>query len=382
MIKVMTVLVMTVFSLHAGFLSNMGMKKVYYPQVYLDKNEAQKQLQPGTSSIRGVAFYSDPMGTGTYYAKNTTVMLIPYTEYFHEWLSLNKKFLNTQHEVYLHPDAVSINRLTTTDAYGNFVFDRLKPGKYYLEAIVNYRSSAVASEQTGTVVAAGRGYAYAAPIYQYYTYMYDAQKKAIQIIDISKNGESLHVKLRPEGPSILNLDALFSNHKSSLCYLQANLWSGTCKEFHSNGKVKVIADWDENYYDGEYKEYDVKGNLIKTGNFDEGYESGEWNYFEKGSEFPIRKEHYKRINDKVVLDGEVKLYYPNGKVVEEQHYQEGKLDGKMRAYYPTGELQEEGEFTNGLREGIFSFYDQNGKLTHTLEYLNGKMISPAKQTKK
>lgn len=375
---------MTLFSLslHAGFLSNVGMKKVYYPQVYLDKEEAKKQLQPGSSSIRGVAFYADPMGTGTYYAKNTTVMLIPYTEYFHEWMSLNKKFLNTEHEVYLNPDAVSINRLMTTDQYGNFYFDRLKPGKYYLEAIVNYRSSSVGSTQTGTAFAAGPGYAYATPIYQYYTYMYDAQKKAMQVVEIEKNGESVNVKLRPSGPSILNLDALFSNHKSTLCYLQANLWYGTCKEFHPNGSTKVIADWDDNYYDGEYKEYDPQGNLIKSGEYEDGYEIGDWYYYEKKSKTPTKKEHYKRINDRVVLDGDIELYYSNGKVVEEQHYKEGKLDGKMRAYHPNGELQEEGEFKDGLREGVFSFYDQNGKLTHTIEYLHGKIISPAKQTKK
>lgn len=64
------------------------------------------------------------------------------------------------------------------------------------------------------------------------------------------------------------------------------------------------------------------------------------------------------INDKVVFDGRVMTFYPNGRVDEEENWENDKRNGPYQRYYPSGRLRVTGQFDNGERTGQWvSYFD-------------------------
>lgn len=353
----------------AGF----GLKRVYFPQAHFDAKAARQDLTSGSSSIRGVAFVNDPMGSGTYYARGSVVMLFPVTDYFSEWLRLNEKFSATQHEVYMLPEAFAARKEAVTDDNGNFVFDGLRPGRYFLETIIDYQSSGVASQQTGTVVGVMGGAGYSYPTYSLYTYRFNAQKRVAKQVVIEKSGEMLPVKLRPGIGPFLRVGGIVAlAGSSSLCYQAGNLQNGTCKEYHPNGQVMSEAEWKDHRYHGAYREFDVQGRLLAVGEFDKGKKTGDWLFYAPGGAKAIqRKERYKQINGESVPHGDVEYYYPNGSLQQIDHYVNGKIEEATR-FYENGRPHWKTEYEAGVRHGESVSYDENGGVKERQMYRDGK----------
>lgn len=356
--------------------ADLGLKRVYLPQAFFDAKAARQDLTSGSSSIRGVAYVNDPMGSGTYYARGSVVMLFPITDYFAEWLRLNQKFSATPHEVYMLPEAFAARKEAVTDDNGNFVFDGLRPGKYFLETIIDYQSVGVASEQTGTVVGVMGGAAYSYPTYSHYTYRFNAQKRAAKEVVIEKSGEMVPVKLRPGMGPFLRVGGLLAlAGSSSLCYQAGNLQHGTCKEYHPDGKLMVDAEWKDNRLHGAYREYDEQGRLAKVGEFDKGRKTGEWLVYVPGSSKTLqRKEHYALVNGESVPHGDAEFYYPSGSLQQVDRYVDGKIDGTTR-FHENGRISLKIEYEAGVRHGESVSYDEGGAVKERQMYRNGKPIS-------
>ncbi len=62
------------------------------------------------------------------------------------------------------------------------------------------------------------------------------------------------------------------------------------------------------------------------------------------------------------LQGERKLYYPNGTIQIVEHYEGGLFHGLYQTYYPNGTLKLEGEYVNNKMEGIWKGYYETGEL--------------------
>ncbi|CAN7587704.1 carboxypeptidase-like regulatory domain-containing protein [Pseudoxanthomonas sp. LjRoot143] len=99
------------------------------PQIAFDKAQAVAALDKGNASITGVACsYHDGY---VYLADNTQVMLFPATPYLDEWVRLRKKDQRNR-VVTMSDDAYATRVETETDAKGNFRFQEMQPGRYYL----------------------------------------------------------------------------------------------------------------------------------------------------------------------------------------------------------------------------------------------------------
>ncbi len=356
--------------------AGLGLKRVYFPQAFFDAKAAKQDLTSGSSSIRGVAFVNDPMGSGTYYARGSVVMLFPVTDYFAEWLRLNEKFSATQHEVYMLPEAFAARKEAVTDDNGNFVFDGLRPGKYFLETIIDYQSTGVASQQTGTVVGVMGGAGYSYPTYSHYTYRFNAQKRVAKEVTIEKSGEMLPVKLRPGIGPFLRVGGLVAlAGSSSLCYQAGNLQNGTCKEYRPDGTLMLEAQWKDHRFHGAYREYDEQGRLSAVGEFDKGKKSGEWLIYVPGSSKAFqRKEHYKQVNGESVPHGDIEFYYPNGSLQQLDRYADGKIQETTR-YYENGRASLKVEYQAGVRHGESVSYDESGAVKERQMYKGGKPVS-------
>lgn len=348
--------------------------KMYYPQVFFNKMDAEKALEAGSSSIRGVASSADNMTGQSHFAKEgTLVILLPYTEYLNEWLNLSKKHKNNSNTVFMMPEVFDVRRETTTDDYGNFTFNNLKPGKYYVESIIDFYATALGRQQSGTIYSSGYGYAYSTPVYEYYNYKYNTQKKAYKILDIKNDGTISDVKLRPTILiPFIDLDVVSAKTSGINCHLERNLQFGTCYEYFDDGKPKIIAEWRKNLYHGDYKEYYDTGNIRAEGKFKNGHKVEEWKYYNPETAQLSAREYFKYMDDSSVLDGDVIFYFKNGAIRQLDRYKNGKSNGECLEFYENGTIKNKVYYKDDLLHGLAFFYNEKGEIIEEINYLNGK----------
>ena len=87
----------------------------------------------------------------------------------------------------------------------------------------------------------------------------------------------------------------------------------------------------------------------------------------------INIDDYKKITGKYIkgkINGKVKEYNYDNKLIFEGEYLKGKRNGKGKMYNNNGKLIFEGKYLNGKRNGKGKEYDDKGKLKFQGEYLN------------
>lgn len=198
--KKISVLVMMVLAFIFAKAQN-----TYYPQAFFDKKMAQQMIGFGNSTIEGVAstkqknnFGIKPLlGEKHYATKGTVVMLFPVTPYFEDFYSMRRKYENKKTTVYMSEEAFKYRIEALTDDRGRFKFEKLKPGKYYLETIINFTATASYQKQTGQSDAYNGygGYLYSTPIYQTFFYGYSSGNRESKFVEIKQDGEIKEIKL-------------------------------------------------------------------------------------------------------------------------------------------------------------------------------------------
>lgn len=172
--------------------------KVIYPEFAFDSLTAREQLKRGTGTIRGIAFtkeknnmgFKAPLGSRIY-ATNTKIVLFPVTPYFEAWRELRRKKEGKKTYVYMSNEAYRFRLETTTDNYGNFTFTEMKPGRYFLQAIVGWSTTHATNVYTGSGY---NGYGRT----DYYTPQYYSVSHSDRIeeyVEIKESGEVVRVKL-------------------------------------------------------------------------------------------------------------------------------------------------------------------------------------------
>ncbi len=141
----------------ADKLANKNKINVIYPSIPFDSLRAKSALALGKATVQGVAFtkpktmygYKAPLASRIYGA-NIRVVLYPVTPYLEEWYRLRNKKEGKRTQVYLSNDAAKYGLYTTTDSYGRFTFNQMKPGRYFLQAILNWQHTASTNVYQGS----------------------------------------------------------------------------------------------------------------------------------------------------------------------------------------------------------------------------------------
>lgn len=176
-----------------------------------NKGETLKLIKEGTATIEGVAFARDNGNEGPLkgiavlninkkqHAKmGTSVILIPYTAYFKEWVSLNEKLRKKGRSVPLAKEAAECIKTTTVyDNDGHFEFTNLMPGEYLLYTEFGYVHTSTHTEVVGYtdtyINGMFQGSSANTETHKYGTNAVAGIKK---VIEIKKTGEKLAVKLK------------------------------------------------------------------------------------------------------------------------------------------------------------------------------------------
>ncbi len=170
--------------------------------------------------------------------------------------------------------------------------------------------------------------------------------------------------------------------------------------YHSNGKLRMEANFKEGKRHGKSIYYNKYGAETEIANYNEGEYKGEYlTFHDLGKDFVDYKINYKDGE----IDGEIIEYYPDGKIQYkvnfidgkkqgksityyhsgkidvEKNYIDNKLDGAYKEYHFNGQLFKEGNNIDGMSEGIWKTYYSNGQLESEKTYTKGEINGIEKQ---
>jgi len=175
-----------------------------------DREQTYKMVSAGSATISGQIYARDNENTTKggiailnvnkkqYAPKGTTVVLIPYTDYFKEWIALNEKLRKKGQAVPLSKEAAGCIKVTSVyNSDGNFEFTNLMPGEYYLFTEFGYTHTASRTEVVGYtdtyINGLFQGTTANTEVNRYKTSAAAILKK---IVTINKEGEKTKVKLK------------------------------------------------------------------------------------------------------------------------------------------------------------------------------------------
>jgi len=172
-----------------------------YAKTPFDTTAAIHALAKGSSTIKGVAFTRPRTGFGykaplanRIFANKVKILLFPVTPYLLEYLELKKKEKPKKlRYVYMDPGAWYYRLEAITNSRGAFTFPNLKPGKYYLEAILDWNTTGYYDAYSGS----GYGsYGGRTDYYDRKYYNIAHYDKLTKFVDIEAEGQTLDVKLK------------------------------------------------------------------------------------------------------------------------------------------------------------------------------------------
>lgn len=148
---------------------------------------------------------------------------------------------------------------------------------------------------------------------------------------------------------------------------------GVFKYFDDTKKGDVIATRDFSANDGSVYVtfFDQKGNKVSEGRLDKNKKNiGKWIYYHKESKAIMSEENY--VNG--LIEGEVNVYYPDGKLATQTQYVKGKKNGVFKNYTNKGVLIEEISYVDDQFHGPVKFFEPNGNKVSEGLYEKGLKI--------
>lgn len=175
-----------------------------------DKEQTYKMVSAGSGTISGQIYARDNQNSTLkgiailninkrqYAQQGTTVILIPYTDYFKEWVILNEKLRKKGRAVPLSKEAAGCIKVTSVyDNNGNFEFTNLMPGEYYLFTEFGYVHTATRTEVVGYTDTYINGFFQGTTANtQVNRYKTSATAAIKKIVTINKEGEKVTIKLK------------------------------------------------------------------------------------------------------------------------------------------------------------------------------------------
>lgn len=172
-------------------------RKALFPLAEFDANLAANALKEGSSTIIGkaCAYKKEGLiqvfGRKRFDATNVTVNLYPVTPYLEKWYQLREKKENKKTAVFANRESAKYTLTTKTNDKGEFVFSRIKPGKYFVQIMFNFTEV-----QTKSVLV---GADETTDYYQLRDFYTDHSDRLEQFVEITKDGESKKITVKAGG---------------------------------------------------------------------------------------------------------------------------------------------------------------------------------------
>ena len=141
-------------------------------------------------------------------------------------------------------------------------------------------------------------------------------------------------------------------------------------------KSMIYDENNELIFSATYKNKKIEAESEVDGTFIKMTYVFEDNNFNKGTiNLYIDKKLFATVKVKDSLqDGEMKMFYPNGKVMGTSIFKNGKLNGISKMFYENGKIMMKMNFKDDELEGEAIIYDEDGKILDKQFYKNGEEV--------
>ena len=141
-------------------------------------------------------------------------------------------------------------------------------------------------------------------------------------------------------------------------------------------KSDIYDENDELIFSATYKNKKIEAESEVDGTFMKMTYMFEDNNFNKGNvNLYIDHKLFATVKVKDSLqDGEMKIFYPNGKVMGTSTFKNGKLNGVSKMFYENGKIMMKMNFKDDELEGKSILYDEDGKIIGKQLYKNGEEV--------
>jgi antitoxin component YwqK of YwqJK toxin-antitoxin module len=142
-------------------------------------------------------------------------------------------------------------------------------------------------------------------------------------------------------------------------YFHDGVPSGTFRYYYPDGKLKTISKLTNRGKLAETISYYPNGRIMATGNYLNEKKDSTWKFFSESTGTLVSEESYKAG----FVDGESRVFYPDGGISELHYFKNGVMDGLWEQYYTDGKLKLRGSYQAGEKHGLFmTFYDSGQKM--------------------
>ena len=141
-------------------------------------------------------------------------------------------------------------------------------------------------------------------------------------------------------------------------------------------KSNIYDENDKLIFSATYKNRKLEAESEADGTFMKMIYIFEDNNFNKGT-VNLYVDHKLLATVKVkdsLQDGEMKIFYQNGKVMGTSIFKNGKLNGVSKMYYENGKIMTKMNFKDDELEGEAIIYDEDGKILDKQFYKNGEEV--------
>ena len=141
-------------------------------------------------------------------------------------------------------------------------------------------------------------------------------------------------------------------------------------------KSDIYDENDELIFSATYKNRKLEAESEVDGTFMKMTYMFEDNNFNKGTvNLYIDHKLFATVKVKDSLqDGEMKIFYPTGKVMGTSIFKNGKLNGVSKTFYENGKIMMKMNFKDDELEGESILYDEDGKIIGKQLYKNGEEV--------
>lgn len=164
-----------------------------FPSGNFDANLAKAALQRGSSTIKGRACTrTDGM---IFDASGVTVVLYPVTPYLEEWYELRDKKEGKKTSVFMSREAVKFCITTKCDRDGRFVFEGLKPGRYFIQIMHSFNQLKTARVYEGSNTIQNGPVRETTNYYRDYDYTVARAKRLEKFVEIKDDGDTKKITI-------------------------------------------------------------------------------------------------------------------------------------------------------------------------------------------
>jgi tetratricopeptide (TPR) repeat protein len=172
-----------------------NVRRALFPATEFDAKTAAEAIKEGSSTLTGraCAYVRNGLwglgGTERFDAAKVRVALFPWSPYLQQWYELRERKEDKDTGVFIGQEAQQQALQTKTNQKGEFVFSRLKPGKYFLQIVFNFTQVKTKRVNMGSDVSQVGNVVITQNYYQDRDFFIDRNSRLESFVDIAKDGE-------------------------------------------------------------------------------------------------------------------------------------------------------------------------------------------------